>query len=75
MNRSVISLIKGGLGNQMFCYAAARALAERTGRELLLDHVTGFRRDGYDRSFRLDRLPIRAGQAPAKLRLGVFEYK
>ena len=29
MNQSVITVIKGGLGNQMFCYAAGRALAQR----------------------------------------------
>jgi hypothetical protein len=32
----VVTLIKGGLGNQMFCYAAGRALALRLARPLLL---------------------------------------
>lgn len=33
----VIARLTGGLGNQMFQYAAARALADRLGAELLLD--------------------------------------
>jgi len=70
MKRSVIAVVKGGLGNQMFCYAAARALALRTERELLLDTRTGFRRDGYGRAYRLDRFPIAAREAPPKFCLG-----
>ncbi len=70
MHPSVIAVIKGGLGNQMFCFAAGRALALRTGRELLLDTRTGFRRDGYGRAYRLDRFPVTAREAPPALRLG-----
>ncbi len=70
MNPTVIAAVKGGLGNQMFCYAAARALALRTGRDLLLDTLTGFRRDGYGRAYRLDRFPIAAREAPPGLCLG-----
>jgi len=60
----VVALIKGGLGNQLFCYAAGRALAHRLGRPLLLDVMTGFRRDGYGRRLRLDRFPVAAEFAP-----------
>lgn len=70
MKPVVIAAIKGGLGNQMFCYAAARALALRTNRELLLDTRTGFQRDGYGRAYRLDRFPITAREAPPDLCLG-----
>ena len=70
MKPRVIAIIKGGLGNQLFGYAAARALAHRGGRELLLDDSSGFARDDYGRSFRLDRFPIAAGSAPAEARLG-----
>lgn len=66
----VVTLVKGGLGNQLFCYAAGRALAARLGRPLLLDAMTGFRRDGYGRAFRLDRFPLAAGLADETLALG-----
>jgi hypothetical protein len=70
ISRSVVALIKGGLGNQMFCYAAARAQALRSGRTLLVDSRTGFKRDGYNRHYLLDRFPIRASQAGPGQRLG-----
>lgn len=41
----LILCIKGGLGNQLFQYAAARALADRVGAELRIDWWTGFARD------------------------------
>lgn len=50
-----VSLI-GGLGNQMFQYAAGKALAERHGVPLALD-LSGFR-DYALRSFLLDRLLV-----------------
>ena len=48
-----VSLI-GGLGNQMFQYAAGKALAERHGVSLALD-LSGFPHDEERRSFLLDR--------------------
>lgn len=51
----------GGLGNQMFQYAAGRALAERLGADLLLD-LRGFRRYRL-RSYGLDRMAIAARPA------------
>jgi hypothetical protein len=50
-----VSLI-GGLGNQMFQYAAGKALAERHGVPLALD-LSGFRNYAL-RSFLLDRLSV-----------------
>ena len=50
-----VSLI-GGLGNQMFQYAAGKALAERHGVPLALD-ISGFR-DYALRPFLLDRLLV-----------------
>jgi len=70
VNRTVVAIIKGGLGNQLFAYAAARAFALRSGRDLLVDAHSGFTRDGYQRQFRLDRLPITGRLAPPELCLG-----
>jgi hypothetical protein len=50
-----VSLV-GGLGNQMFQYAAGKALAERHGVGLALD-LSGFRNYAL-RSFLLDRLCV-----------------
>lgn len=66
---AIIAIIKGGLGNQLFIYAAARALALRTGRELYLDRVRGYTADSYERSYRLDRFPIQARNLPETWRI------
>lgn len=51
----------GGLGNQMFQYAASRALATRNGADLHLDTWSGFLRDKiFKRNYELAALPIRA---------------
>jgi hypothetical protein len=56
--------LAGGLGNQMFMYAAGRALAERTGGRLLLNRAA-FRRDRvFKRVFLLDRFPVSATILP-----------
>ena len=52
--------IGGGLGNQLFQYAAARRLALHNGVPLTIDHLSGFARDFYQRRYRLDRFAIRA---------------
>ncbi len=70
MTRVVVAMIKGGLGNQLFAYAAARAYAIRTRRELWLDDVSGFTRDGYGRAFKLGQFPVAAQLAPPRWRLG-----
>lgn len=51
----VIANIIGGLGNQMFQFAAARALALRTGAPLKLD-VSGFTTYGLHQGFELARV-------------------
>jgi glycosyl transferase family 11 len=50
----IIARVEGGLGNQMFIYAAARALALRTGSQLKLDIWNSYQQDGYRRQFQLD---------------------
>ncbi len=52
--------IAGGLGNQLFQYAAARRLALRNGLPLTIDPVSGYARDFYRREYLLDHFNIRA---------------
>jgi hypothetical protein len=54
----VVARIEGGLGNQLFQYAAARSLADRLQCGLLLD-IRGIAENG-DRSYQLDLYHIRA---------------
>lgn len=66
----VIAIIKGGLGNQLFCYSAARRLALVNEAELVIDHVSGFTRDfKYKRRFCLDQFNISGRKASSKERL------
>lgn len=51
----VIVGLSGGLGNQMFQYAAGRALALARAQPLKLD-VSGFESDGFHRQFELARV-------------------
>ncbi|CAI8271896.1 MAG: O-antigen biosynthesis glycosyltransferase WbnK [Gammaproteobacteria bacterium] len=69
MSLAVITIIKGGLGNQLFIYATARALALRLNRPLYLDTVRGYTADGFGRSYRLDGLSIQAQQMPESWRV------
>ena len=58
--------LKGGLGNQLFCYATARRLALKNGAQLLLDDVTGFKYDYlYRRQYALGafHIPVRRATA------------
>ena len=57
----IISHIIGGLGNQMFQYAAARALAEHLNQPLLLD-VSSFSNYQLHNGFELSR--VFAGHKP-----------
>lgn len=63
--KQVIARIEGGLGNQLFQYAAARSLADRLGSELVLD-LRGLDQNG-DRPFQLDLYRIRASVATPEL--------
>lgn len=69
MSSAVIAIVKGGLGNQLFIYAAARALALRTGRSLYLDARRGYTHDDYGRSYRLNRFPLQAMPMPEAWRI------
>lgn len=69
MTRKVIARIVGGLGNQMFCYAAARRLALVNDADLVLDTITGFERDGFGRSYQLGAFAIDGREATRSERL------
>jgi len=74
MSLRIIARIKGGLGNQLFIYAAARSLAHRTGFELALDYETGFSRDyKYKRKFELNYFTIPCRLATPNEMLYPFE--
>jgi hypothetical protein len=54
----------GGLGNQMFQYATARALSELNGALLVLDTYSGFARDfEYQREYELEGMAITSREA------------
>lgn len=63
-SKYIVVRLKGGLGNQMFQYATARALAVRNGMDLVLDTFTGFARDRvYRRSYSLGPFPVKYRKA------------
>lgn len=64
----IIARVEGGLGNQLFIYACARALALRHKRELVLDtHNAGYDgSDPFQRRYQLDQFPIHARLAGAE---------
>lgn len=56
---SITIRIKGGIGNQLFMYAAARRLAFINNQELLIDNISGFVNDKkYNRKYQLDYFNI-----------------
>lgn len=69
----IIPRIFGGLGNQLFCYAAARRLALINNVELVLDDVSGFVYDHqYQRHYQLDHFNIPCRKVTAAERLEPF---
>lgn len=53
--------VSGGLGNQMFQYAAARGLALEFNKKLIVDAGSAFKRDRvYNRTFALQRFDLKA---------------
>jgi hypothetical protein len=71
MGKAIVARVFGGLGNQLFIYAHARALANRTGAKLFLDTKTGFRNDPYKRTWDLHHYPIQFEEAG---RLRSFDF-
>lgn len=69
----IISRIFGGIGNQLFCYAAARRLALVNGAELVIDEVSGFAYDKvYKQRYQLDHFSIPCRKATAAERMEPF---
>jgi hypothetical protein len=69
----LIPRIVGGLGNQLFIYAAARRLALINNSELVLDDVSGFAYDTvYQRRYQLDYFKIPCRKATAVERMEPF---
>ena len=69
----VVARIFGGLGNQLFCYAAARRLAMINKVELVLDDTSGFSNDyRYCRSYELDNFNLPFRKATWSERLNPF---
>lgn len=82
-SKKIIVRIKGGLGNQMFCYAAARRLQIINNAELIIDSKTGFVRDKeYNRKYALHafKIPFRLANKKERLepieryRRGIMKY-
>ena len=70
---TVVGRVIGGLGNQLFCYAAARRLALTNNAELVVDDVSGFAYDAvYQRHYQLDHFNIPCRKATAAERLEPF---
>jgi hypothetical protein len=71
--KKIVLRVIGGLGNQLFCYAAARRLALVNDYELVLDNTSGFAFDYvYQRHYQLDRFTIPSRMATAAERLEPF---
>src|ERR1700691_2403595 len=74
----LIVRLKGGLGNQLFEYAAGRALALRNNVPLWLDTTSGFLDDPYGRHYELGSFKVQSERieesSPAELgiRSGLF---
>lgn len=67
MNRPVVTVkLVGGLGNQLFAYAAAKALALRNGCPLVLDAHSGYQRDAYGRRYELGVFGLPDERGPAR---------
>jgi len=62
----VIVRIFGGLGNQLFQYAAARRLALVNNIPLVLDTISGFQRDHYQRQYCLHHFSIQGDLANSR---------
>lgn len=74
--KKVYAYLNGGIGNQMFQYATARAVAYNNQAELIIDNWSGFIRDfEYKRKYELNKLPINARVTSAFERIPIWLYR
>jgi hypothetical protein len=72
-NKKIIARMFGGIGNQLFIYAAARRLALMNNAELVLDNISGFTYDKvYQRKYQLDHFNIPCRKANSSERMEPF---
>lgn len=62
----VMAKVMGGLGNQLFIYAAAKRLSVVNNVPLILDTITGYAEDSFDRSYSLNHFRINEAFATSK---------
>jgi hypothetical protein len=70
--KKIITRIYGGIGNQLFIYAASRRLALYNDCELVIDNVSGFINDKFGRKYELDKFNIKSRLATKKERFEPF---
>ena len=69
----IILEMEGGLGNQMFQYAFAKACSVRSREQLFLD-LTWYRNKSSKRRFLLDKLNVSYGRSSAnRLSIGMIK--
>jgi len=62
----VVAKVMGGLGNQLFIYAAAKRLSVISDAPLRLDTISGYTEDTYDRTYSLNHFWIDEEHATSK---------
>ena len=62
----VIAKVMGGLGNQLFIYAAAKRLSVINNVSLRLDTTSAYDKDGYNRTYSLNHFRLKAEHATAQ---------
>ena len=75
-SKKLIVRLKGGLGNQLFSYAAAKRLAAVNSAELIIDPISGFENDTvYERTYQLYHFNINTKFATPLQRMEPFKRK
>src|SRR5210317_2028772 len=65
--KTLVLVIAGGIGNQLFMYAFAKRLAKVNGARLLIDIDSRFAKDSYQQIYQLDKYNISADIAPPEM--------